>query len=255
MNELFETFKDFKFFPDDHHYECNGKRIGTSVTTLIHEYTNPFDKEKVSKKISLKTGRPQEEILKDWELENRFSTIKGTLVHEYAQGLWNGEEVLPNYENIKDIDINRLKKAFEASKVQAQKFYNDYKDTFEVVKDEFIVGSLEYDIAGSIDNLFLNKENGNLVMIDYKTNKKIDTESFNHVKMLYPLDSLDDCNYSHYSLQLNIYKILIEKYTSIKVKNVFIVYFDETKDMYQKFRILNLQDLSKKLLESRICNQ
>ena len=72
--------------------------------------------------------------------------------------------------------------------------------------------------------------------------------------MLYPLDSLDDCNYSHYSLQLNIYKILIEKYTSIKVKNVFIVYFDETKDIYQKFRILNLQDLSKKLLESRICN-
>ena len=117
------------------------------------------------------------------------------------------------------------------------------------------MGSLEYDIAGSIDNLFLNRENGNLVMIDYKTNKKIDTESFNHVKMLYPLDSLDDCNYSHYSLQLNIYKILIEKYTSIKVKNVFIVYFDETKDMYQKFRILNLQDLSKKLLESRICNQ
>ena len=52
---------------------------------------------------------------------------------------------------------------------------------------------------------------------------------------------------------LNV-KILIEKYTSIKVKNVFIVYFDETKDMYQKFRILNLQNLSKKLLESRICN-
>lgn len=251
MNELFETFKNFEFFPKDHHYECDGKRIGTSVTSLIHDYSNPFDKEEISKRISLKTGQNQQEILDKWELENLYSTVKGTLVHEYAQSLWNGKKELPNYSNIEKLDINRLKKSVESCMIQADKFYNDYKDKFEVVKDEFIVGSIEYDIAGSIDNLFINKENGNLVMIDYKTNKEIKESSFNHQKMLEPLNDIDDCNYYHYCLQLNIYKILIEKYTNIVVKNVFLVYFDEQKQNYKEYKIKNLQAICKQLLESR----
>ena len=128
MERLTEAFKGYEFFSDDHHYELDGEKVGTSVTTLIHDFTNPFDKEKVAMNQAIKYGVDKDEILENWRLENLFSTVKGTLVHEYAQGLWNGEEVLPNYDEIKEVDINRLKKAFDSSSRQALKFYNDYKD-------------------------------------------------------------------------------------------------------------------------------
>lgn len=251
-DNLIETFKDFKFYADDHHYEVNKKRIGISVTTLIHEYSNPFNKESVSKKVSLKTNRPQADILEDWRLENLYSTVKGTLIHEYAQGLWNGEKVLPNYEEISDeINLNRLKKTLSRSFKLADKYYEEHKNQLTVFKDEFIVGSIKYDIAGSIDNLLLTNNN-ELVMIDYKTNKKINFNSFNSQKMLEPLNNLEDCNYIHYSLQLCIYKLLIEEFTDIKVKNVYIVYFDEFKDDYEKIKVKNVLKEAQILLNTRL---
>jgi ATP-dependent exoDNAse (exonuclease V) beta subunit len=251
MERLTEAFKGYEFFSDDHHYELDGEKVGTSVTTLIHDFTNPFDKEKVAMNQAIKYGVDKDEILENWRLENLFSTVKGTLVHEYAQGLWNGEEVLPNYDEIKEVDINRLKKAFDSSSRQALKFYNDYKDKLSVFKDEFIVGSREYDIAGSIDNLLYFKEDNGLVLIDYKTNKEIKYNSFGSKKMLYPIDNIEDCNYVHYCLQLNIYKYFIEKYAGINIKKTFIVYFDENKDNYEIIRIKNLKNEAIKLLETR----
>ncbi len=251
MEKLREYFSGYKFFSDDHHYELDGVRVGTSVTTLIHDYTNPFDKDKVAFNQAIKYGVDKEEILENWRIENLFSTIKGTLVHEYAQGLWNGEVVLPNYEEIEEIDIERLKKAFEKSSKQALKFYEENKHNLELFADEFIVGSREYDVAGSIDNLLYDKEKQGLILIDYKTNKEIKRNSFGSKKMLSPLDNIEDCNYNHYCLQLNIYKYLIEKYTDTKIKSTFIVYFDENKDDYEKIRIKNYKEEAIKLLETR----
>ncbi|MEG0577360.1 MAG: PD-(D/E)XK nuclease family protein [Bacilli bacterium] len=251
MNELEEAFKGYVFYPEDHHYELDGKRVGTSVTTLIHEYSNIFDKEGLSKRQSEKLNIPQSEILEKWRLDNLYSTAKGTLVHLYAQALWNDEEVELNYDQYKELDIESLKKSVENSCIQAKKFYLDHKDTLKIFRDEFIVGSMEYDIAGSIDNLLINKDSDTLVLIDYKTNKEIKFNSFNNKKMLYPIDNIEDCNYIHYSLQLNIYKYLIENYTSIKVKNVFLVYFNELEKDYHKFKVLNLKNEAIKLLETR----
>ena len=251
MNNLIEAFKDYKFYADDHHYEVNGKRVGISVTTLIHDYSNPFNKEEVSKKVSIKTGEKQEAILEKWRIENLFSTIKGTIIHEYAQGLWNGDKVLPNYDEIKEIDIERLKKSISRSFKQADKYFEDHNKSLTVFKDEFIVGSEKFDIAGSIDNLFLNNDN-ELIMIDYKTNKKINYNSFNQEKMLPPINNLEDCNYIHYSLQLCIYKILIEKYSDVRVKNVYIVYFDENKQDYEKIRVKNVLKEAQILLNTRL---
>ena len=249
---IINSFKGYEFFADDHHYEYNGVRVGTSVTTLIHEYTNFFDKDKMSEVVSKKTGESKEAILKKWEVSNLYSTIKGTLCHEYAQGLWNGVNIKADYTDISsDINIDELRKSVNRINEQALKFYEDHKDLYTIVKDEFIIGDLDYDIAGSIDNLFLDKKN-NLVMIDYKTNKKIDRESFRSKMMLKPLDNVMDCNYMHYCLQLNIYKIILEKNTDFKIGSVYIVYFDEQKDNYEKIKIKNLYEESLRLLNTRV---
>ncbi len=186
-------------------------------------------------------------------LVNLHSTVKGTIVHDYAQGLWNWIENEVDYTNIKELAPLRLPISVESCHAQALQFYKEYNQTLEVLKDEFIVGSTEFDIAGSIDNLLIDKKTNDLILIDYKTNKKIDYNSFNGRRMLPPMDNLEDCNYIHYCLQLNIYKLLIEKYAAIPVKRIFLVYFDENKKEFEKIKILNLQKEALKLLQTRIC--
>jgi hypothetical protein len=70
--------------------------------------------------------------------------------------------------------------------------------------------------------------NGRVNIIDYKTNKKIDTASYTDwegksEKMLPPIDSLDDCNFNHYALQLSIYMYIILKHNpKLKPGKIFI---------------------------------
>jgi glutaredoxin-related protein len=44
---------------------------------------------------------------------------------------------------------------------------------------------------------------------------------------------------------------LFEKYTELKIEEMFIVYFDEKKDNYEKIEIQDLQKEVKEILEIR----
>ena len=67
-------------FEKDHHYECNGKKVGISVTRLIEEYSNPFDQQAIAEKVALRDNKSVSEmnnflILFSYEL---FSALKCT---------------------------------------------------------------------------------------------------------------------------------------------------------------------------------
>jgi len=47
-------------------------------------------------------------------------------------------------------------------------------------------------------------------------------------------------NYWKYTIQLNMYKYLVEKTTSYKVKNMFIVCFHPSNLGYQKYRVTDM---------------
>ena len=82
LQELNKAFGDFKFYPDDHHYEYKGQRIGISVTRLIEEYTNEFDAEAIAEKVAIKENKSIQEVLDEWEYKNKFSCAKGSICHE-----------------------------------------------------------------------------------------------------------------------------------------------------------------------------
>lgn len=255
MDEILEelkAFDGFKFFSNGHYYTYNDKRIGTSSTKLIHNYTQPFETEKMAEKVAVKENKTASEILKKWQIENKFSTTKGTILHELAQAMWCGRSYDIDYKSVdKDIDKQRLEEAINNTYPQIQQFFVDNVDRFEVIAEELIVGSEEYDIAGAVDMLFRNKLTNEIVMIDFKTNKEIKRKGFKGAKMQVPLQNLGDCNYSHYSLQLELYKYLIEKYTNLTISEHFIVYFNENADKYEIIETLNVKDEVIKILENR----
>lgn len=279
-----KVFDKFTFFEEDHHYECNGKKVGISVTRLIEEYSNPFDQQGIAEKVAIKNQQIIDRISKDrwhteedfellnkilidktntvqgnldlWKRKNELACEKGHFSHEFSQSLWSSaiyqENIKSGLEDIK-IPLNKIKQ-------QAINFYNDFKDKFTHIQDEQLVGSEEYNICSAVDHLFLDKD-GNVWLIDYKTNSILkgyndDEKNRKYTKkMLIPLQDLKDDALHHYYLQLSIYKYLVEKYTNIKIYKTMIVYMSENIENYELIETPYLIEEVKKILELRRANK
>ena len=247
-----QFFKGIDFHEEEHFYTINDYRFGISATSLIETYAQEFDSDGISQMVANKRGISQKEVLDEWKKENEFSCIKGSCIHLKAQSLWMGTNYEIDYNTIDDtIDKDRLKKEYDIMSKQATDFYNDYKDMYDMIQDEFIVWSKEFDIAGSIDGIMYNKNTQQCCILDFKSNKDLQFKSKYRKKMKVPLHELDDVNGQHYYVQLSIYKFLIEKYTNIKVDELFIVYFNINADSYEIIEITYLKNEVEEILENR----
>lgn len=245
LTELNKAFSKFVFFPEDHHYECNGKRVNISVTRLIEQYANEFDSQTIAERVARKQGKTTQEVLDEWEYKNKFSCAKGSTCHEYIQSLFSGEPYKP-------IDFDGGDEFWNASekiKEQAKWFWREYRDRLEHLADEFIIGDEQCSVASAIDHIFINKITGGLVLVDYKTNSDIHKNEKYAKPMKAPLQHLLDTTLNHYSIQLSIYKYLVEKHTDLKFEEMFIVWFSENNDEYQIIEVPYLEKEVKKILE------
>ena len=76
------------------------------------------------------------------------------------------------------------------------------------------------------------------MIVTHNTNKKIDLKGFydsrtkKTTKMKFPLSTLDECNYSHYNLQLSTYAyMLTQKYPEFIIEDLVLVHFDHNDNM------------------------
>lgn len=250
---LKDSFSDFKFYEDGHYYTCKDKLVGISVTRFIAEFENEFNQQEIAEKVAMRDNKRVKDVLAEWKYKADFACEKGTTCHEYVQSLWSGNEYRPLYFDESEEFIEAVKKI----QVQAISFCEDYQERLEHLIDELPIGSEEYDIASCVDHLFYNKLTGGLVLVDYKTNSTLkghndDTKNRRYTKqMKVPLSHLKDDALHHYHIQLSIYKFLIEKYTGLKVEEMFIVYMSEKNENYEIIEIPYLKEEVEEILESR----
>ena len=253
------------FVEETHKYfdVTNPDAVFTSVTTMIHEYTQPFDKDfwsaykalekllpkdvwNVEKKSLLNSkkfdkvlldlhsiaendfNREQQNILDEWDNENRKSCERGTKIHADLENSF--------YSKKDDISLSK----FEiGGKFECRKDYSEL-DIENGVYPEYLISRVSEDgklrIAGQID--LLVKKGNKIIIADWKTNKKIETKSFfnsktkTSVKMKFPLNNLDDVNYWHYTLQLSTYAWMIQKLNpEFEIEDLVLVHFDHSDNM------------------------
>ena len=79
---------------------------------------------------------------------------------------------------------------------------------------------------------------GDNVTVTHNTNKKIETKSYfdsktkSSVMMKYPLNNLQECNYSHYDLQLSTYAWMLQKLNpDFIIDDLVLVHFDHNDNM------------------------
>ena len=212
LNNLFK--QDIKLIKDSHRYEHveDPKFEFTSVTTFIDQFFKGFDAKKVAKKLISKYSKYSnytvKSLIEEWEETARY----GTYVHEEIEN-WIRYNTYP--KEIKSINgINWLKN---------YKLKSEYK-----IFPEMIIYSKELKIAGTIDVLALDKKTNQYDLIDWKTSKKIETSAFEGKVGTKPAtNTIPDCNYSHYTLQLSLYRYMLEEYYGLAIKNQFIAHLKE----------------------------
>lgn len=227
-----------------HKYFIDGDNTNTiSCTTYIHSFFNEFESDKIINNIigssKWKTDNTykyyqmsKKDIKKQWNANSKLSCNLGTKMHL----------MIENFYNDKEIEITDNDKDFEIF----LDFYNDHKH-LQIYRTEWIIFADDLRITGSIDAVFINKD-GSLTLGDWKRSKQINFTSYNNQTGKPPFEHLSDCNYNHYSLQLNLYRIILEKYYGFTVKDMFLGVFHPDNDKYIKIDIQRMDKEAELLL-------
>jgi hypothetical protein len=214
-----------KFNADNHSYtSIDGEAIDwISVTTLVSHFKKPFDAKKVAERVSKSKrskwyGIDPVIIQQIWTNEADRSTTLGTWYHNQREddicSLASMEREGVTVPVFKPTELKEGDKIAPSQKLEPG------------VYPEHMVYLRSTGICGQSD--LVEVVNGKVNIIDYKTNKKIDTESYvdwegKSEMMLPPVDNLEDCNFYHYALQLSVYMYIILKHNpKLKPGKIFI---------------------------------
>ena len=247
-------------FNDENHcyWNVNDNEKYISVTTLIHQFTQPFDKEfwsaykaleklipkdswAIEKKSLLNSkkfdksildvydisendfNKTQQDIRDSWDEENRKSCERGTQIHSDIENSF--------YKKPKDIS---LKKFGIGGKFECKKDHTELDLEYGVYPEYLIYRESEdgiLRIAGQVDLII--KSGNEITIVDHKTNKKIEQKSFynsktrSSTKMKYPLNNLDDVNFYHYTMQLSTYAWMLQKINpNFIIKDLILNHYD-----------------------------
>ena len=247
------------FSEDSHTYwNVNDNEKYISVTTLIHRFPQPFDKDfwsayksleklipkdswAIEKKSLLNSkkfdksildvydisendfNKTQQDILDSWDEENRKSCERGTQIHSDIENSF--------YKKPKDIS---LKKFGIGGKFECKKDHTELDLEYGVYPEYLIYRESEdgiLRIAGQVDLII--KSGNEITIVDHKTNKKIEQKSFynsktrSSAKMKYPLNNLDDVNFYHYTMQLSTYAWMLQKINpNFIIKDLILNHYD-----------------------------
>ena len=234
-----------KFKKEGHKYWINDDCTDlVSATTFIKQFTRTFDSDSVIKNIINNykyNNEPSyiyykmkpEDIKKLWDNEGNQSSNNGTQLHE-------------------DIELFYNEEPHDNSSIEFQYFLNfheEHKNELTIYRTEFLIFSEIFKITGSIDSLFVNSD-GTYTICDWKRSKKIKFDSYNEETMKKPFENLLNCNYVHYSLQLNLYRVILEKFYKFKIRDMFLIvcHPDNENDNYLKINVDRMEEEGELLL-------
>lgn len=231
--------KRVSFDENTHSYFLDKKRL-ESVTTFISRFKNKFDSEYWSEKIALRDNKTKEQVLKEWNEKAKKSCEIGTAIHKIFEEYILGNFCLIHNEiniDFVDLDLEYILDFLPKSKV-AIKFIKDFFESKRLIPiyTEYIVYN-DF-LAGQVDLICKDKYN-NYYILDFKTNKKIEVNHYNKY-LNDKLKDIPDSTFYHYSLQLSIYKKMI----NLDIKNMFLIHitdkeykFIECVDIFKNFNL------------------
>jgi hypothetical protein len=240
-----------------HKYYVNGSCAGNiSCTGFIHEFFPHFDAKAIITKMrngpkwptSKYFGKTDEEIMGEWSANGREASRAGTAMHlaieQFLHG--SGDRILPQVKETPEWKyFNKFWKDFGHDLEPYRSEWEVFTDSLEPVK-----GERKIKLCGSIDMVFRRKSDGKFVIYDWKRSKEIKSDNpFGNG--FPPLEHVPDTNYWHYTLQLNVYKWILETYYGVEVADLYLVILHPDNPSYRRMRLNILTDEVEDMIECR----
>ena len=223
-----------------HIYTVHGESGYTSVTTWNHSHFGHFDADAIADKlIKNKTkmedptykyyGKTREQMKAEWAQNGLIASTAGTAMHYDIECFYNNLPV----EN-ESVEFQYFKK-----------FVEDFPD-LKAYRTEWMVYYEEFKLSGSIDMVFENPD-GTLSIYDWKRVKAISYESeYNKYSHTPCISHLPDTNFWHYSLQLNMYKLILERKYGKTIKSLCLVCLHPD-NCYRTYELVDVPVLTKEM--------
>lgn len=208
---------------EDHKYINldNPDYIYTSVTRVLHHYEIPFDADFHSKRIALRDGREQQDILDEWKEINRIAIVYGKLVHSIMERHFLNKQNMyiprDNFERIVIEEFAKLKILTNHRIVKPE-----YVLAHPITSEKGIAGC--GDIIEDVDDIKFN-------VWDFKTNREMTFMNDYDTWLKFPLSHLSQTKYNIYCLQISTYAYFYELETKKKVGTLGILYWDRGEEI------------------------
>lgn len=179
-----------------------------SCTTLVSQFFSEFNALKIATKLTNShpkyKHRTPADLMSEWDDARDEGTFAHKEIEEY---------------------ITKGKKPVMPKSKAGVEWLNKHIDLSGEVYPELIVFSEELGIAGTVDLLVYNTRTDKYDIYDWKTNKSIDEEAWGgKCGTKPPTYDLPDCNFYHYSLQLSLYKYLLENYHDVEIGDLTLLH-------------------------------
>jgi hypothetical protein len=252
----------------------NAIKIFTSVTTWNKGFFKEFDSKAVIAKMKASKkyapghkywGMEDSAIEKQWETNRDQASGSGTSMHDRIELCLNlpvhsqqGQLLSVDHQSI--LHVHRLLEAPAETMLPEWKgflnFASDYP-TLIPYRTEWRIFHEELEIAGSIDIVYQDPELANgLILMDWKRAAEIKKENlFRERGLHWALFHIHDTNYWKYSLQLNVYKFILESKYGKKVTGMYLVQIHPDLKEARGYLLHVVPDLSKEvglLVQSRL---
>lgn len=228
-----ETFSDLKFEEGRHIYRV-GNKILPSVSSFISKFYEKFDSIGISEK-KTKTKEEAKKLRNKWKEINQKSVVRGNYIHDFLEHYILNSE-LPTCPILRAaaIEVNKLKNELG----------------YTTVANELRMYNRKIWYAGTADKIMLNSKK-EVVIVDYKTNKDL-FKNFRGKMMKYPFHYLKDCPYSHYIIQQNMYKLMLEL-AGFNVVEMRIIHFRHDGKV-KSYVLPDIQNILREIFKKELSN-
>ncbi len=232
------------FEEETHTYTIDGTREGwTSCTGFIHTFFEDFDADAVIAKMmgsrkwseSKYYGMTAEEIKAQWAAAADEASTAGTRMHLDIEQYYNADPI-----------GNMAADGFAPNPSAEWDYFQAFERKWRIprgftpYRTEWLVFKEDIKLAGSIDMVY-KKPDGKFAIYDWKRAKEMRYEN-TYQSGKDPLGHLPDTNYWHYSIQLNIYRTVLEELYGAEVDELALVVLHPNNKSFQVIKVNRMED-------------
>jgi len=266
-----------QFNEEEHSYAIDGSKLGwSSCTQFIHNFFGHFDPDTVIPKMMRGPnwikhplyGKTKEEIKAIWAASGAEASTAGTRMHLDIEYFYNSSHFQDLWLEKKKANTLAIAKADFDKSVACMKAddnwtpnespeWNMFKAYQEKIgskmipfRTEWLVFNEDIKVAGSIDMLYM-KSDGKYAIYDWKRAKDIKMEN-KYQAGLGPLSHLPDSNYWIYSMQLNVYRMILKLKYGMEIDELALVILHPNND---NWRVIKVNIMEQEVLDMFECRK